>query len=274
MPNVALPNKNTDASPSFFYSESAAGAVVKTATTPYVTLTGTQTLTNKTLTDSTTFLQDEADNTKKAQFQLSGITTGTTRTLTLPDTSGTIALTSQLPSSAYGLIASQTVSAGAQIDFTTGFDSTYDEYRFLLVNVFPATAGSEILMRVSLDSGASFLATGYVRSMSGYSLGANRGDGDGGTSRTSHSFCSGFAGPNNTAADALSGEASLILTTTRAVILSRAGWKNNDATAANQMNVMNVWSNIPTASRVNGVRFLASAGNVTGTVRMYGIKNA
>jgi hypothetical protein len=58
------------------------------------TLTGTQTLTNKTLTDSTTYFQDEADNTKKLQFQLSGITTATTRTLTAPDASGTIALTS------------------------------------------------------------------------------------------------------------------------------------------------------------------------------------
>jgi hypothetical protein len=57
------------------------------------TLTGTQTFTNKTLTDSTTFFQDEADNSKKLQLQLSGITTATTRTLTIPDASGTIALT-------------------------------------------------------------------------------------------------------------------------------------------------------------------------------------
>lgn len=57
-------------------------------------LSTAQTLTNKTFTDSTTFLQDETDNTKKLQFQLSGITTATTRTLTAPDASGTIALTS------------------------------------------------------------------------------------------------------------------------------------------------------------------------------------
>lgn len=50
----------------------------------------TQTLTNKTLTDSTTTIQDEGDNTKKAQFQASGITTGTTRTLTIPDADTTI----------------------------------------------------------------------------------------------------------------------------------------------------------------------------------------
>lgn len=55
------------------------------ATTTIVGTDATQTLTNKTLTDSTTFFQDEADNTKKLQLQLSGITTSTTRTLTAPD---------------------------------------------------------------------------------------------------------------------------------------------------------------------------------------------
>jgi len=58
-----------------------------------VRLTATQTLTNKTLTDSTTFLQDEGDNSKKVQFQLSGLTTSTTRTLTVPDANGTLAIT-------------------------------------------------------------------------------------------------------------------------------------------------------------------------------------
>jgi hypothetical protein len=57
------------------------------------TLTGSQVLTNKTFTDSTTFFQDETDNTKKLTFQLSGITTGNTRTLTVPNVNGTIITT-------------------------------------------------------------------------------------------------------------------------------------------------------------------------------------
>lgn len=58
-----------------------------------VTLTGTETLTNKTFTDSTTFFQDNLDNTKKAQFELSNIATATTRTYTLPDDNGKIVIT-------------------------------------------------------------------------------------------------------------------------------------------------------------------------------------
>lgn len=57
--------------------------------------TSTDTLQNKTLDNTTTFtakdanftLQDNSDTTKQLQFQLSSLTTATTRTLTVPDTS-------------------------------------------------------------------------------------------------------------------------------------------------------------------------------------------
>ena len=53
--------------------------------------TDIQTMTNKTFDDATTFFQDDINNTKKLQFQLSGITAGTTKILTIPDESTTIA---------------------------------------------------------------------------------------------------------------------------------------------------------------------------------------
>jgi hypothetical protein len=48
--------------------------------------------------DSTTTISDNADSTKKLAFEVSGVSTGTTRTLTVPNASGTIALTSDLTS--------------------------------------------------------------------------------------------------------------------------------------------------------------------------------
>jgi hypothetical protein len=56
-----------------------------------VSLTGTQTLTNKSLSDNTTYFIDEGDASKKMQFQLNSISTGTTRILSVSDYDGIIA---------------------------------------------------------------------------------------------------------------------------------------------------------------------------------------
>jgi len=49
-----------------------------------------QTLTNKTFVDYTTYFEDNSDNSKKMQFELSGITSGQTRILTVPNESTTL----------------------------------------------------------------------------------------------------------------------------------------------------------------------------------------
>lgn len=71
-----------------------------------ITLVGAanpQTLTNKSLSDSTTFIVDDSDVTKKAQFQCSTIATATTRTYTFPNKDGTLAMTSDIAAS--GVVA-------------------------------------------------------------------------------------------------------------------------------------------------------------------------
>jgi len=88
---------------------------------PTVSLPSALTLTGKTMTGGTfgtanivdtSFIIDNADATKKLAFECSGITTATTRTLTVPNSSGTIALTSDL------------VVAASQAEQETGSSTT------------------------------------------------------------------------------------------------------------------------------------------------------
>lgn len=97
------------------------------------TQSGTETLTNKTLTsptidtptinvrDDSLNIQDNADPSKGLRFQLSGITAAATRTLTIPDSDGTLALLGL----AQTFSALQTFSSG--IKFANETLSTYDE---------------------------------------------------------------------------------------------------------------------------------------------------
>jgi hypothetical protein len=104
--------------------------------------------------DATFRISDNGDATKKIAFQASGITTGTTRTLTVPDASGTIALTSDITGSPYAVGTVATFSNDATADFT--IDSTKEHYTFQLTNVVPATDNVEFLIFASNNSGSNY----------------------------------------------------------------------------------------------------------------------
>jgi len=72
------------------------------ATRPYLPLEGTGGAGATTFQDDAFAVYDDVDNTKLLNFQLSGITTGQTSVLIVPDADGTIALTSDIFSGAWG----------------------------------------------------------------------------------------------------------------------------------------------------------------------------
>jgi hypothetical protein len=57
------------------------------------------------------------------------------------------------------LLSTQTASASATISFTTGLDSTYDEYIFKFINIHPATDDVNFTFNGSTDSGSNYNVT-------------------------------------------------------------------------------------------------------------------
>lgn len=81
---------------------------------------------NLNVLDTGFILSDQTDNTKKASFELSGITTGTTRTYTLPNVTGTLATIANLAQSFAGAItfANATLTGTAITTMTLGGATT------------------------------------------------------------------------------------------------------------------------------------------------------
>lgn len=93
--------------------------------------TDTQNLTNKTLDntnaltikDTTFILQDDGDATKQVKFQLSGVTTGNTRTLTVPNASVTLASLTGTETLTNKTITSPAITGGTIDNSTITVDS-------------------------------------------------------------------------------------------------------------------------------------------------------
>jgi hypothetical protein len=57
------------------------------------------------------------------------------------------------------LLSTQTASASASISFTTGIDSTYDEYVFKFINIHPSAEPVNFLFNMSTDGGSNYNVT-------------------------------------------------------------------------------------------------------------------
>lgn len=100
---------------------------------------------------------DGADLTKQVALNLSGLTTGTTRTVTLPNKSGTLAMTSDLN---LVKIATITPTAATSLDALAIFSSTYNNYRIVARALAPSGAQAVLLMRLA-NGGVIDTASNY-----------------------------------------------------------------------------------------------------------------
>lgn len=144
------------------------GAVEFDGTHFYITIGSTRYQLDQQATAASSFkdtlftIQDDGDATKLLAFQCSGITTATTRTLTVPDASGTIALTTAIGTggtdlawSAAGGLSVPDAGASARGVITTGTQTIAGAKTFSGTTNFTSAFGSN-------SSGASLFYLGTV----------------------------------------------------------------------------------------------------------------
>jgi hypothetical protein len=110
--------------------------------------------------DANFLLYDNADSSKNLAFQLSGISASTTRTLTVPDASGTIALTSLVGASAELVIAcsdetTNLTTGNAKVTFRMPYAMTLSSVRS---SVNTAPTGSTLIVDIN-EAGSTILST-------------------------------------------------------------------------------------------------------------------
>ena len=162
----------------------------------------------------------------------------------------------------------------AAVEFTSGLDSTYDEYMFVLTDWNPANSGEDLRVTASTNGGTSYGLTAtstFWRSIHtedaasadiGYNLYLDAAQ---------ETAAQALTQDLSTDADAaVSGIFTLYSPSSTTYVkhyLSRVGG-NTDGPAAYDFFVGGYWN---TTSAINAIKFHMNAGNFDGTVQMYGI---
>jgi len=171
------------------------------------------------------------------------------------------------------LISSQTASASASISFTTGIDSTYDEYVFKFINVHPATDAVRFSFNGSSDSGSNYNVTKTTtffraRHLENDASTFNYDDQDLAQS-TSYQFLTNPVGNDND--ECCVGYLHLFEPSSTTFVkhfISTSSLYHSDSGEENDY----VGGYFNTTSAINAVDFKFSSGNIDdGTILMYGV---
>ena len=173
------------------------------------------------------------------------------------------------------LLSTQTASASASISFTTGIDSTYDEYIFKFINIHPANDNVNFQFNMSTDTGSNYNVTKTTTTF--FANGTESGSGAQLAYSTGGDLAQGTGFQNltdtvgNDADASCSGTLHLFKPSSTTFVkhfLSRVNimWSGDgpiDWFAAGYGN---------TTSAVDAVQFKMTSGNIDdGTIQMFGI---
>jgi len=173
------------------------------------------------------------------------------------------------------LISSQTASASASLSFTSGLDSTYKAYKFVMVNINPATDSSHFGFNLSTDSGSNYNVTKTSTNFSAY-------HNESGTT-TALAYATSYDLAQSTAFQPLTedlgngADESCSGTLTLFNPSSTTYVKHFIATTSHYQSNNFIFNTFTagygnTTSAINAIQFKMPSGNMNGKIYLYGIK--
>ena len=185
------------------------------------------------------------------------------------------------------LLSTQTASASASISFTTGLDSTYDEYIFKFINIHPATDAAEFQFNMSTDSGSNYNVTKTSTHFQAYhtesDASTSLGYDTGGDLAQSTDFQKLTSSNGNGGDDNLSGTLQIFNPSSTTYVKHFISNINHTyrVGAPLSLNAF-VAGYFNTTSAINAIRFRfveavgsgVGNGNVNGIIKLYGVKKS
>jgi len=176
---------------------------------------------------------------------------------------------------ALNLLQTQTASSSASISFTTGIDSTYDEYWFIFNNIHPATNDTYFKFQGSTNGGSSYgvtiTTTNFIaeHSEAGTSpaLSYNAGD-DLAQSTDFQTLCRRVGGENDESCSGILKLYNPSSTTYVKHFISDFNLYQSQNFSLRSLTA----GYFNTTSAINGINFKFSSGNIDdGTIQMFGV---
>jgi hypothetical protein len=175
------------------------------------------------------------------------------------------------------LLSTQTASNSATISFTTGLDSTYDEYQFKFIDINPATDSVRFTFNLSTNSGSTYVVTKTTTSFASYhdeaDTATNLGYQSGFDLAQSTAFQRLSDNIGNGADESLAGSMSLF-NPSSTVYMKHFIASTNTYEAGNYSSNYYYAGYGNTTSAVNAVQFKMDSGNFDGVIKLYGVKKS
>ena len=185
---------------------------------------------------------------------------------------------SGLSGGALNLISTQTASSSSTISFTSGIDSTYDEYVFRFYDIHPATDSVNFYVNFSIDGGSNYNVTktttwfyayhdeaGTTTSLE-YNTGLDLAQGTG-----NQPIMENIGNDNDQ-----SGSGFLTLyNPSSTTFVKHFTAQTADIIGVDYTENAFIGGYANTTSAVNGVKFVLESGNIdAGTIKLYGLKDS